>query len=468
MRAFVAKARVPQQSAQVANKLQRPVTDNIRGRTAPASVHQVVRSTGHPLDRETRTLMESRFGHDFSRIRVHVDSQAADSARELGAKAYTVGQDIAFAQSQYAPNTANGQRLLAHELAHTLQQSSKEEATVGLRVAPSNDPLEHEAEGISNAMFSGGSAFWSSQVKATAQRSETPALQRAPDPDKSPKKEEGSQGSGSGQTSAPAASPVPAKECKPPTNIPLPCKPQAVSEADFVKAGAPGDALGFTHLAKQGPPLPEVKTRQADKGTDVVILKTEAKPFPCDSFFLQAGKQPVARVGFFDENDPKQKDNIAQCGKTYTATYVITDDAAKKIQEAELEHCQDYKRAFDISLGCYANVVNDLAAKKTRFASEQDAIAEVTKRVGLAPTEWGQHYFDLIQQSEERDTRKWHTAIRPPGPGLQVEVHDRSGKPGPHPCVASQSETLDESSFPQVGIDKRTKKEKHPSSEIIK
>lgn len=100
MRTFAAKTRVPQQSAQAPNELvQRPATDNIWGRTAPASVHKVLRSSGHPLDSETRAFMESRFRHDFSRIRVHPDSQAADSARELGARAYTVGQDIAFAQA---------------------------------------------------------------------------------------------------------------------------------------------------------------------------------------------------------------------------------------------------------------------------------------------------------------------------------------------------------------------------------
>jgi uncharacterized protein DUF4157 len=467
MRALIAKTRAAQQTVPATNKpVRRATTGNMRSSTAPASVDQVLRSPGRPLDRETRAIMEPRFGHDFGRVRVHVDSQAADSARELGARAYTVGHNIAFARGQFAPQTATGQRLLAHELAHTVQQSPEKETAAGLRVAPTNDPLEHEAEKISALIGSG--AILSSQITAAAQRRMEPVLQRAPDPDKSPKKEEraqgnGGQGSGSGQTPTP---PVPATECKPPSDVALPCTPKGVSDVDFRKVGAPGDALGFTRLGQQGPPPPEVKTQPA--GKQVVILKTEAKPFPCDSFFTQASKQSVARIGFFDENDPKQKDNIAKCGKTYIATYVITDEAAKKIEEAELEHCRDFKRAFDISLGCYANVVNDLARKKTRFASEQDAVAEVTKRVGLAPNDWMQHYLDLLVKTRERDDRKWHTAIRPPGPGLQVDVRDKTGSPGPHQCVATQSQTLDESSFPEVGKSKKSKTEKHPSSEIIK
>jgi hypothetical protein len=63
-------------------------------------------------------------GFDFSRIRVHTDDQAAESARSLNAQAYTVGRDIVFAEGQYAPHTTAGQRLLAHELTHVVQQQA--------------------------------------------------------------------------------------------------------------------------------------------------------------------------------------------------------------------------------------------------------------------------------------------------------------------------------------------------------
>jgi hypothetical protein len=78
---------------------------------------------GKTLDDGTRTFMEERFGHDFSDVRIHTASQAAESARSLDARAYTVGSDIVFANGQYAPNTNQGRRLIAHELTHVSQQS---------------------------------------------------------------------------------------------------------------------------------------------------------------------------------------------------------------------------------------------------------------------------------------------------------------------------------------------------------
>src|SRR5205085_3153068 len=70
----------------------------------------------------TRTFMEPRFGHDFSRVRVHADGRAAESARSVNALAYTVGEDLVFGAGQYAPGTSAGKRLLAHELSHVVQQ----------------------------------------------------------------------------------------------------------------------------------------------------------------------------------------------------------------------------------------------------------------------------------------------------------------------------------------------------------
>lgn len=77
---------------------------------------------GYPLDETTRALMEERLGHDFSRVRVHTDSSAALKSRDLGMRAFTVGQDVVFGADEYRPGTPQGDRLIAHELAHTLQQ----------------------------------------------------------------------------------------------------------------------------------------------------------------------------------------------------------------------------------------------------------------------------------------------------------------------------------------------------------
>jgi hypothetical protein len=78
--------------------------------------------SGAPLDTGTRTQMETRFGHDFSQVRVHTDDKAAASARDVNARAYTVGSDIVFGKGQYHPSATSSQRLIAHELAHVVQQ----------------------------------------------------------------------------------------------------------------------------------------------------------------------------------------------------------------------------------------------------------------------------------------------------------------------------------------------------------
>lgn len=79
-------------------------------------------SGGQPLDPATRAFMEPRFGLDFSQVRVHTGERAAHSARAIQALAYTAGSNVVFGAGQYAPGTYQGQKLLAHELAHTLQQ----------------------------------------------------------------------------------------------------------------------------------------------------------------------------------------------------------------------------------------------------------------------------------------------------------------------------------------------------------
>jgi hypothetical protein len=116
----------------------------------PPIVHDVLRSPGQPLDAGAREFMEPRFGHDFSRVRVHTDARAAESARAVNAHAYTVGQDIVFGSGQYAPDTTAGQRLLTHELTHTLQQDG------GPEPAPGPDSsAEREADRASHAIVAG-------------------------------------------------------------------------------------------------------------------------------------------------------------------------------------------------------------------------------------------------------------------------------------------------------------------------
>jgi Domain of unknown function (DUF4157) len=95
--------------------------DPVRNAVPPAT-GEVSHAPGQPLDTATRAFMESRFGRDFSRVRVHTGGDAAASARAVGARAYTYGSDVFFGAGQYSPGTYEGRGLLAHELAHVVQQ----------------------------------------------------------------------------------------------------------------------------------------------------------------------------------------------------------------------------------------------------------------------------------------------------------------------------------------------------------
>src|SRR5215831_11101132 len=82
-------------------------------------------SSGRPLDPGTRGEMEAKFGADFGNVRIHSDEKAAGAALSTGARAITTGQDIAFGSGFYDPASGTGKRLLAHELAHVVQQGQR-------------------------------------------------------------------------------------------------------------------------------------------------------------------------------------------------------------------------------------------------------------------------------------------------------------------------------------------------------
>src|SRR4029077_9193611 len=113
--------------------LQRSSVTHAKPLSVPPIVHEVLEAPGQPLDVQTRAFMEPRFGHDFGHVRVHTDVKAADSARAVNALAYTVGRDIVFGAGRYAPDKSEGRGLVAHELAHVLQQSGAHSTSASLR-----------------------------------------------------------------------------------------------------------------------------------------------------------------------------------------------------------------------------------------------------------------------------------------------------------------------------------------------
>lgn len=116
----------------------------------PGEVHEVLDTAGQPLAPTVLTDMESRFGHDFGAVRIHTDAQAAASARTVNAQAYTVGQHIVFDAGEYSPETSAGRKILAHELAHTMQQTAFAPASA-LTISHPWDASEQEAERLAES-----------------------------------------------------------------------------------------------------------------------------------------------------------------------------------------------------------------------------------------------------------------------------------------------------------------------------
>lgn len=139
----------------------------LRGPTAPTvDLPSLMSASGHQaLDHGTRESMESGFRRDLGHVRIHNDRAAGDAAAALSAEAFTTGQDIYFAQHRYQPRTAVGRHLIAHEVAHTIQQSSGSAPAdtdslrgTSLSVGAPGDRLESEADRAADAVLAGLSA----------------------------------------------------------------------------------------------------------------------------------------------------------------------------------------------------------------------------------------------------------------------------------------------------------------------
>lgn len=141
-------------------RLQRSAVNQRGPDTAPPIVHDVLRSSGRPLDAATRNFMEPRFGHDFSQVQVHTDSKAAQSAQSVNARAYTVGNHIVFGKGQYAPRASAGQHLMAHELTHVIQQQGLASTLqTSLAVGSAGGYFEREANHIAQSIMNDSSTL---------------------------------------------------------------------------------------------------------------------------------------------------------------------------------------------------------------------------------------------------------------------------------------------------------------------
>lgn len=263
---------------------------------APSIVEEVLRSPGQPLDASTRAFFEPRFGHDFSKVRVHADAQAAQSAQAVNALAYTVGQHTVFAAGRYAPGTSAGKHLLAHELTHTIQQRTQVPAVQGkLSVSSPADAAEIEADAVADAVIHG----------------EVPAITSAP-----------------GHAQLARESPDDAGEQETPTQTPAPSPTDTVGSTEAVTTG--GDDAGVPAPAPACPVKSTGTLSEVSWGETSGLYPSEQNKYQpakwdpaktCELLKLRGAVHAVGGRGqSVHKGKPKAGDKIEQMLKVYHLT----------------------------------------------------------------------------------------------------------------------------------------------------
>jgi hypothetical protein len=414
-----------------AQRLQRQAINGASRGIAPRAVHEVLRSPGRPLDAAARRFMEPRFGHDFSRVRVHADRRAAESASAVNAHAYTVGDNIVFGEGKFAPGTLKGRRLLAHELTHFIQQSGAGPVSGGaLRISHPSDAAEREAEGTANTIVESGSGraqqVTRGSVAVARDEDPVPAVvppTAAPGSPAAPADTDPQQPAGQAAAAPAAAAPG--------------CSPTALSRPDYVAKAGKTTEFGLTTLVLSQVTYPDVTLAGG------VVQPTSAALPNISSIYTGPGVfsegDTVLVIGGEDRGCPTGK---------YPIQWLVTKEGAAKIGSGEQEHCDDFQYAFDISLAKYRDAVNKLAGTNQQFKTEEAARKNLEKAVGVHPDNWQSVFDCLAGKTLERDgkRRSWHT----PRP--------RTDGPSFPDCKQARS-TVGLSSLPNLG---------HAPSEIIK
>jgi hypothetical protein len=124
-----------------------------------AAIERLLSKGGQPLEKSTRARMETAFGESFDAVRVHTGAEATASAQRLSAHAYTLGNDVVFSDGHYNPESSSGQRTLAHELTHVVQQRSGPvdgtDTGSGVKVSDPGDRFERAAEAAADRVTAG-------------------------------------------------------------------------------------------------------------------------------------------------------------------------------------------------------------------------------------------------------------------------------------------------------------------------
>jgi hypothetical protein len=409
----------------------------------PPVITEVLSATGQPLSPMVRTLLEPRFGHDFSTVRVHVGAQAAASAHAVAARAFTVGQHVVFGRGQYQPATRSGLELIAHELAHTIQQRAAPAAGTPTRISAVHDSAEIEADHAAQAVMRGDTINLPNRTASMLMRQPDPVQEelkrlqqgpKGPSPllpdqaeedrfDDATSQARGGRGGNWGWASQETSHVY--QECNPAAmdrerflkfEARLPKRPQRTTPKDMK------GPLGATFMDVHQTVVPRIATAAVvDGGKTVFKLKpTHAEMAPIQSAYTGAPGHDLE----FQENDrawvkeecrDALRDIHRKTGRSrFPVFWRVTAGAAQKIREGELEHCRDFKAAFGDTLVLYASVINNLAAAERTYSTEKAARddAESSLRwIGVAPGDMLAKYSQLAAKTMQRDDLAWHAAV---------------------------------------------------------
>jgi hypothetical protein len=360
---------------------------------------------GQPLDGGVRSRMESAFGHSFSNVRVHNDSNAAGLSGSLNARAFTIGSDIAFGSGEYKPGTPIGDAIIAHELAHVVQQGGSNTSAAPMKVgAPEYNALEEDADrsavGAMVAMWGGAKGALADIARNALPRMKSGlTLTRCPKNKSSVEKKEpevtGDEGTtttqkqeptvtgGGGTTSAPSIAN---------------CVPEAKTYSEV--SGLPKAGPGILGVTVPNPVPARARPQHVDGKCKYVFEREASLSF--DHFvYTKAGTYEIG---------PWPITNGSCAGKTVNLSITITPEMSERIMKGETEHCEDAKLAFALSYAKYAKAAKDFVEVPTKdMRTCAEAIkAHMTTSIGIEFSKLGTVPQCLFEKSGERDLNKWH------------------------------------------------------------
>ena len=328
---------------------------------------------GRPLDGSIRSRMESAFGRGFAHVRVHDDGGAVGLATSLNAKAFTVGEHVAFGAQEYRPGTVVGDALIAHELAHVAQQDA------GMATAAGYGSLERDAD------LAGASAVASLWGNVRSLPRPEPRLRSGLRLQRC-----GGCGSKKATTTPTAAGP------------PAACEPTGESLSTVTAAASFAEAettLGYTTIdtaASQLQCRPDF-TPGAAPGT------CSFTPRPVRLELISKYVKPRD-----DYPHPTGRTMSSACGEL-PIVFKVTDDIANLAKQGEQEHCADIKLAFERTLQPCSEALARLAGTAMAGRNPDECFADLQQKLGFNPAACTREFIRLRDATAQRDSSKWHT-----------------------------------------------------------